>query len=165
MSLDLDASDPTTLSGRSRQVCVALTPCVSSKSIELIEQVDGDAECFNGDAGYDTTEIYDAAGTIGAEVVGPPVRRADVLRPQLPLLAREVTVLRVGSVGRGEWMKESSYHRQGRVESTLSRYTQILGGKLRACHVRAWEVDVILACRIHNRMTDLELPVSVAESA
>jgi hypothetical protein len=40
--------------------------------VVLIEQVEGDIKDSIGDASYDTTAIYDAAGARGAEVVGPP---------------------------------------------------------------------------------------------
>jgi hypothetical protein len=133
--------------------------------IELIEQVEGDIECVIGDAAYDTAAIYEVAGAKGADVVVPPVKGAVVSGSKLPLSARDETVLKVNTLGRREWKKESGYHRQGRVENTFFRYKQILGGKLHARHVQAQEVEAALACRILNRMTGLGLPVSVAKAA
>jgi hypothetical protein len=74
--------------------------------VELIEQVEGDIKCVIGDAAYDTTGIYDAAGARGAEVVVPPVRRAVLSRSKLPLSARDKTVLKVNMVGRREMEEE-----------------------------------------------------------
>jgi hypothetical protein len=133
--------------------------------LDLIEQVEGDIESIIGDAAYDTTAIYDASDARGAEVVVPPVRRAVVSRSRLPLSARDKTVLKVHMMGRRKWKKESDYHLQGRVENTIFRYKQIFGGKLRARHAKAQEVEAALACRVLNRMSELGLPVSVAKAA
>jgi hypothetical protein len=97
--------------------------------LELIEQVEGDIGTLIGDAAYDTAGIYAASSARVAEVVVPPVKGAVVSRSQLPLSARDTTVLKVNAVGRGKWKKKSGYHRQGRVENTFFRYKQILGGK------------------------------------
>jgi hypothetical protein len=88
-----------------------------------------------------------------------------VSRSKLPLSARDTTVLKVNAVGRKQWKKESGYHRQGRVENTFFRYKLILGGKLRARHAHAQEVEATLACKILNRMGDVGMPKSVAVSA
>ena len=133
--------------------------------LDLIEQVEDDIKEVIGDAAYDTSAIYEAAGARGADVVVPPVKGAVVSGSKLPLSARDETVLKVNTLGRREWKKESGYHRQGRVENTFFRYKQILGGKLHARHVQAQEVEAALACRILNRMTGLGLPVSVAKAA
>ena len=133
--------------------------------LDLIEQVEDDIKEVIGDAAYDTSAIYDAAGARGADVVVPPVKGAVVSGSKLQLSARDETVLKVDALGRREWKKESGYHRQGRVENTFFRYKQILGGKLHARHEKGQEVEAALACRILNRMTGLGLPVSVAKAA
>ena len=131
----------------------------------LIEQVEGDIQEIIGDAAYDTSAIYEAAGARGADVVVPPVKGAVVSGSKLRLSARDETVLKVDALGRREWKKESGYHRQGRVENTFFRYKQIFDGKLHARHEKGQEVEAALACRILNRMTGLGLPVSVAKAA
>ena len=133
--------------------------------LDLIEQVEDDIKEVIGDAAYDTSAIYEAAGARGADVVVPPVKGAVVSGSKLPLSARDETVLKVNAMGRREWKKESGYYRQGRVENTFFRYKQILGGKLHARHAKAQEVEAALACRILNRMSELGLPVSVAKAA
>jgi hypothetical protein len=130
--------------------------------MELIEQVEGDIGTLIGDAAYDTAAIYDAGDARGAAVVVPPVRRAVVSCSKLPLSARDKTVLKVRAVGRRKWKKDSGYHRQGRVEYTFFRYKKILGGKLRARHVEAQQVEAALVCRILNRMGEMRMPKSVA---
>ncbi len=133
--------------------------------VELIEQVEGGIKCVIGDTAYDTAAIYETAGAKGAEVVVPPVRRAVVSRSKLPLSARGTTVLKVNAMGRRKWKKESSYHRQGRVENAFFRYKQIFSGKLRARHANAQENEAALACRVLNRMGEMGMPESVAVSA
>ncbi|MFT5292053.1 MAG: hypothetical protein ACI8QC_003353 [Planctomycetota bacterium] len=131
----------------------------------MIKQAEGAIACVIGDTAYDTATLYDAAGARRAMVVVPPVKRAMVSRSKLPLSARDTTVLKVNAVGRRQWKKESGYHRQGRVENTFFRYKQILGGKLRARHAQAQEVEAALACRILNQMGDVGMPKSVSVSA
>ena len=58
-------------------------------------------------------------------------------------------------------MKESGYHRQGRVENTFFRFKTIIGGRLRARLRGAQETEAVLACNALNRMRDLGWPNSV----
>jgi hypothetical protein len=51
------------------------------------------------------------------------------------------------------------------VENTFSRYKTIIGGKIRARHPLSQEVEVVMACSIHNGMTGLGGPQSFAIGA
>jgi hypothetical protein len=73
--------------------------------------------------------------------------------------------MRIKEVGRRLWKKESGYHQQARVENTFFRYKTIIGGKIRARHPLSQEVEVVMACSIHNGMTGLGGPQSFAIGA
>ena len=57
-------------------------------------------------------------------------------------------------------MKASGYHRQARVENTFFRYKLIIGDGLRARSPGGQGSEVVLACKILNRMTALGRPAS-----
>jgi hypothetical protein len=66
----------------------------------------------------------------------------------------------VKQLGRRRWKKESGYHRQARVENTFFRYKSIIGDDLRARTPGGQEAEVLVACNVLNRMTELGRPTS-----
>jgi len=54
---------------------------------------------------------------------------------------------------------------QARVENTFFRYKSIIGPRLRARHWESQTAEVVIACNILNRMTDLGITESFAVSA
>ncbi len=129
--------------------------------LSLIDEVGVDIATFTADAAYDTVAIYDAATARGAKVVVPPTRTAAVSRRRPRSTTRDRTITRVKELGRRRWKKESSYHRQG-AENAFFRYKSIIGGNLRARHSKAQETEVLIACNILNRMTELGRSASCA---
>ncbi len=127
-------------------------------------QVDSDLSNFVADAAYDTRSVYDDAVARGATVVVPPTKTAtETSRPRCP--PRDDTIARVKEVGRRQWKKESGYHQQARVENAFFRYKSIIGDRLRGRHPKAQEAEVLLACNILNRMTELGRSASYAIGA
>ena len=63
-------------------------------------------------------------------------------------------------LGRRRWKKESGCHRQARVENTFFRYKSIIGDDLRARTPGGQEAEVLIACNVLNRMTELGRPTS-----
>ncbi len=133
--------------------------------LSLIEEVGGDIARFTADAAYDTIAIYDAATARGAKVVVPPTKNAAVSRRRPRSTARDRTIRKVKKLGRRKWKKESGYHRQARVENSFFRYKTILGDRLHARTASAQATEVVLACSILNRMTELGRPTSYAIGA
>ena len=130
---------------------------------DLLDQFEAELSGFVADAAYDSRSVYDAATARGAAVVIPPRSDATVGGANVtPCSARDRTVARVKEVGRRQWKKESSYHRQGTVENAFFRYKSIIDGRLRAGHPRAQEAEALIACNILNRMFELGRPASVA---
>ncbi len=127
--------------------------------LDLLHDIEDDIASFTADAAYDTIAIYEAAAGRGAKVIVPP--RKTATRSRQPG-ARDRTVKRVRKVGRRQWKKESGYHQQARVENTFIRYKSIIDDRLRARHPRSQEAEVLIACKILNRMTELGRPESFA---
>ena len=96
----------------------------------------------------------------GANVVVPPIETSRVSRRGRRSDARDRTVKKAKKLGRQRWKKESGYHRQARVENTFFRYKSIIGDDLRARTPGGQEAEVLLACNILNRMTELGRPSS-----
>ena len=105
-------------------------------------QVVGEIASVTADAAYDTVAIYDVANVRGARVVIPPTRKAKVAQRGPRSAERDRTKEKAEEIGRGQWQKDSGYHRQGRVENTMFRYKGIVGDRLRARHSKAQGVKV-----------------------
>ena len=135
----------------------------ASTALGLIDEIEGSIASITADSAYDTSAIYDAAGTRSAKVVVPPTRMATgVRRRRLGANARDRTIKRVREIGRRRWKMESGYHRQGTVENAFFRYKSIIGNRLRARHSKAQRAEALIACNILNRMFELGRPVSIA---
>ena len=132
----------------------------AATAIALISAVDGGRTSVTGDAAYDTSAVYDAAGARGATVVVPPIRTAQVSRRGSRSRARDRTITRMTKVGRRRWKKEAGYHRQARVENAFFRYTSIIGGSLRARSPGGRVTEAVLAGNVLNQMTDVGRPAS-----
>ncbi|MFT7485865.1 MAG: hypothetical protein ACI9F9_001716, partial [Candidatus Paceibacteria bacterium] len=96
-----------------------------------------------------------------ASVVVPPARSASVSKRGPRSAERDRTIKRVAKLGRTQWKKESGYHRQGTVENAFFRYKSMLGDRLHARGVAAQKAEVVIACKVLNRLLDLGRPKSV----
>lgn len=132
----------------------------AATGIDLIDEVDSKIKTVIGDSAYDTRSFYDAAIERGARVVVPPIRTATTTGHGWP--QRDRAVRRADKVGRRQWKKEVSYHRQSRAENAFFRFKTIIGDRLRARRADTQEVEARLACNILNRMTELGRPKSYA---
>ena len=128
--------------------------------ISLVDEVDGHLTRVTGDPAYDTLAFYGAAGARGGRVVVPPTKTASLSRRGARSGARDRTIRRVTALGRRRWKKASGYHQQARVENAFFRDTSIVGDGLRARSSSGQRREVVLACHVLNRMTELGRPVS-----
>ena len=134
----------------------------ATTALDLISAVEGTLARVTADAAYDTVAVYETAGARGATVVVPPARTANVSRHGPRSAARDRTIRSVKTLGRRRWKKAAGYHRQARAENAFFRYKSIMGGRLRARHSKAQEIEAPIACNILNRMTELGRPASFA---
>jgi transposase len=126
--------------------------------IKMIKRVKRQVRSVVGDRAYDSHDFYDAAESVGANVVVPPVKNARIKKggPE----NRNETINRLKEIGRRKWQKEAGYHRQGKVENTFFRFKKIIGGRLRSRCPETQKTEAMLACNILNRMFELERPKS-----
>ncbi|MEC9378552.1 MAG: IS5 family transposase [Candidatus Latescibacterota bacterium] len=127
----------------------------------LLDKVADPVERLTVDGGYDRHEVYEAARKRGATTVIPP-RRDAVVSGELVLCDRDAHIERIGEVGRRCWRLEAGQHHQSRAENTFYRYKKRFGGRLTARNEPAQRNEVLTACNILNRMTELGMPNSIA---
>jgi len=125
----------------------------------LVEQVLGPIRRLTADGGYDTREVYAAAGARGASVIIPP-RRDAVITGDPVFEQRDTHVEHIAEVGRRRWRVEAGQHAQARAENTFSRYKRLFGSRLRARNETAQRNEALTGCRILNRMTEFGMPRS-----
>jgi hypothetical protein len=130
--------------------------------IKVIKKTKGKLSSVTGDASYDTVAIYDQAASRGARVVVPPTRSASLSGRKRRSAERDKTIQRVTKVGRPSWKKVSGYHRQGTVENAFFRFKSMLGDRLHARGLAAQKVELVIGCKILNRLLVLGKPRSVA---
>jgi len=133
---------------------------------DLLGQIEAPIRRFTADGAYDRRSIYDRVGAAGTEdvvIVIPPRRSAVSPRPtEGPWAQREAALQRIRKVGRREWLNESGYRQQARVENGFFRYKSVLGGGLKARNNIAQTREAMIGCRILNRMVEFGRPESYA---
>ncbi|MFT7619585.1 MAG: transposase [Planctomycetota bacterium] len=127
--------------------------------IKMIKRVKRKVSSVVGDSAYDSHELYDVAEDVGANVVVPPIKTAQVNKSSPK--NRNKTVKRINEIGRRRWQKEVGYHRQGKVENAFFRFKTIISGRLRSRSPEAQKTETILACNVLNRMFETGKPKSV----
>jgi len=133
---------------------------------DLLDQIEAPIHRFTADGAYDRRSTYDQVGAAGTEdvvIVIPPRRSAGSSNSANgPWAQREAALQRIRQVGRREWLNESGYRQQARVENGFFRYKSVLGGGLKAKNNRAQTSEAMIGCHILNRMADLGRPKSYA---
>ncbi len=128
--------------------------------VRMIKNTRYNPKAVIGNAAYDSREIYEAAEDHGARVVVPPLRNARVSMHAPP--ARNRSVKRIEGVGRQRWKTETGYHRQSKVENTVFRYKSMIGDRLHSRDPDTQKTEVVLGCKILDRMLECGRPRSVA---
>ena len=67
----------------------------------------------------------------------------------------------IAEKGRMGWQKATGYGRRSLVETTIGRYKQMIGSKLRARGMAAQQAEVAIAVEALNRMIRVAKPSSV----
>ena len=131
----------------------------------LLEQIDNPVNALSADGAYDVMGVYEAAQEKGdgrrVRVLIPPGRNAR-LNPCSSSAQRERNrnVLSIWELGRREWHKRSGYSGRAMVENTMYRYKTIIGRSMRSRTFDGQRVEVQLASKILNTMTQLGMPDS-----
>lgn len=130
----------------------------------LFSAAGGDVQRITADSGYDRKNIYEAAASLGADVVIPP--RKDAVKSGDPVLERRNEHIEHRKrVGKPQWRRDTGQHQQARVENSFNRYKVAFGRSLRARREDGQRVEVIVGCRVLNTMWEIGRPTSVARTA
>jgi transposase len=132
----------------------------------LLEQVEGEIASFIADGAYDGDPVYQVVAhqqhDPPADVVIPPrasaVLSTDTIDRQNQ---RDQHIRLIGVKGRMGWQKATGYGRRNLVETTIGRYKQLIGSKLRTRGMAAQQGEVALAVEALNRMIRVARPLSV----
>ena len=92
----------------------------------------------------------------------PTPQRFQVFSGEPVLDDRDAHLERIKEVGRRRWRLETGQHQQARAENTFYRYKKRFGARLSARNEEAQRNEVLTACNILNKMTELGMPNSVA---
>lgn len=127
---------------------------------ELLASISGAIERVTADGGYDRMSVYQAAEKLGAKVVIPP--RKDARPSSGPALRqRNEHIAHRKRTGKRQRRKDTGHHQQARAENTFHRYQGAFGKSLRARTDPGQLAEVIVGCRVLNRMHSMGMPVSV----
>jgi len=132
----------------------------------LLDQIDNRVATFMADGACDTGAVYEAAQEKGrgqrVTVLIPPGRGAQPSSSPSPgQRERNRNIRSMRKLGREEWYATSGYSRRSLVENAVFRYRTIFGPAMRSRSLGNQRVEMNLACKILNRMTDLGMPDSV----
>ena len=131
----------------------------------LLDQIDNPVAVLSADGAYDASGVYEAAQEKGerrgVRVLIPPGRNAQLNpRPSAAQKERNRNIRSIRELGRREWHKRSGYSGRAMVENTVFRYKTIMGRGMRSRTMAGQRMEVLLACRILNKMTHLGMPES-----
>jgi hypothetical protein len=136
-----------------------------ARASALLEQIDNPVAVLSADGAYDAAGVYEVAQEKGdgrrVRVLIPPGRNARLNpRPSAAQKERNRNILSIRELGRREWHKSSGYSKRAMVENAVFRYKTIIGRSMRSRTMEGQRMEVLLACRILNRMTQLGMPDS-----
>ncbi len=119
-----------------------------------------------GDGAYDSNELYHLADSLGANLIAPPKKNADVhakmrhhhIYEDEDWLKRNAVVKRCWSVGIDEWKRETGYHRRSLVENTYYRLKTIFGDRLHSRTIKNQHTESLIRARLINKFNAIGLP-------
>jgi len=124
----------------------------------LLDQIEGEIDCFIGDGIYDKEPVYTAVEnhSPGARVIIPP-RKDAVLSPTVRSspTQRDQHLLEIEREGRFAWKRASGYYAESHAENAFARFKRTFGDRLRAKQDESQEREASLACQLLNRMLEL----------
>jgi Transposase DDE domain len=134
----------------------------ASEACHLIDQIDKQINSCGGDGAYDREKVRAKLHALGIKQIIPPQRNA-VLDKQhrAHLKPRDQAIESIEKIGRKEWKIEQGYHQRSKAETAMFRYKTILGDKLAARKTAHQQTEVVIGCKILNRMLLTSKPISV----
>lgn len=130
---------------------------------ELIDGIEGDIDQVSGDGAYDRVCVYDYIDERGATAAIPPRKDAKIWfhgNRKDPKHQRDENLRRIRQVGRKAWKKEIGYHRRSLSETGMYRIKTIFTGEVCERNLETQTTELMIDCKVLNKMTRLGMPDS-----
>ena len=127
----------------------------------LLKQIPNPIDQVDADGAYDKRVCYKILDELGIVAGIPPQENAKIWQhgnSNSPPLARDENLRRIREVGRKQWKEEIGYHRRSIAENGMFRFKAIFGSSLSARNFNTQQTEVLVKCKILNRLTDLGMP-------
>jgi transposase len=150
--------------GTGQIVAAALTAKEVDDAVQispLLDQVTGSLASVTADGAYDQDGVYaDVAERHPDATVIVPPRCTVVLSKQSATepTQRDRHLQCIDETGRMGWQRASGYNKRARVEATIGRCKQVIGGGLRSRIDERRVTEVNVAFDVLNRMLELGRP-------
>jgi hypothetical protein len=119
---------------------------------------------FLGDPGYDGEEIYQFLIKQGIKPTIRPPNHKNKIKFHYDKTEREEAVDYQQSKGYQVWRVKNKYGRRERVENTFYRFKTSFGSKLLSRDENNMANELIIKCKLLNRMIEVGMPISVCAS-
>jgi len=135
---------------------------------ELLDQLPSETSVgqLSADGAYDKRKCYDALRSHGVSRIAiPPQKNAKIWKHGNRSGAphpRDKNLRRIRKIGRKRWKEEVGYHRRSLSETAMFRLKVTFGDRVSARTDDRQRTQLLLRCRLLNRMTELGMPESVA---
>lgn len=130
----------------------------------LLEKINGKVKKLGGDGAYDKTKVYDLLEKKQIKPLIPPRKNARIKQHgncRSPDKPRDRAIRYIRVHGRKKWKRIHHYHKRSMAENTMFRYKTIIGDKLQSRKFENQYNEVLLSCKILNKMTKCGMPQSV----
>jgi len=130
----------------------------------LLEKIKGKVKKFGGDGAYDKMKVYDILEKKKIKPIIPPRKNAKIFRHgncRGRTKPRDQNIRYIRKYGMKEWKRILQYHKRSLAETTMFRYKTIIGDKLQSRNFECQRTEVLLSCKILNKMAACGMPVSV----
>lgn len=128
---------------------------------DILNQIPGSIYQVSADGAYDRRICYEALNKRGIVAAVPPQKNARIWQhgnTSGPPLARDENLRRIREVGRARWKQEINYYRRSKAENAVFRLKTILTDRLSARRFSGQIVQLLLRCKILNKMMLLGMP-------
>jgi IS5 family transposase len=133
-----------------------------SQMIEtLLVQVKGKIEKLAGDGGYDKIRVYKELEKRKIEPIIPPRITAKISKhgncsgPEKP---RDKNIRQIRKAGKKKWKLKTGYHRRSLIETTMFRFKNEFGEKLKSREFKQQQIEVKIKCFALNKIITLGKP-------
>lgn len=118
----------------------------------------------SGDGAYDRKSCYDILSQKNIQAIIPPQKNARIWQhgnSSDPPLDRDENLRQIRKVGRAKWKRGINYHKRSLAETCVFRLKTIFTDKVRARKIKRQTTEILLRCKILNKMTLLGMPQTI----